>query len=264
MKIYVVCDLEGICGVVEHKKQCWKDGEFFSQARRLATLELNALVDGAIEGGATEVVAWDGHCNFPGGFDIELLHPKCKLIMEASNGGPVGLDSSFDAVYLLGLHAMAGTPNAVLCHSFMRNIQACWLNGRKVGEIEMNFAVAGQFGIPAVFISGDRAAVEEAKKIIPEIESVVVKEGLSPDVKGLSSAPTVCLSPQKARELIRESAKNAISKINIIKPYFVDKPYTLRTQFTEPRYADEYMNTRNSKRIDSTSIEVVGNDLLQM
>lgn len=45
MKIYVICDLEGTAGVIDHHQQCWFDGKYYEQARRLATLELNALVE---------------------------------------------------------------------------------------------------------------------------------------------------------------------------------------------------------------------------
>ena len=66
MKVYVVCDLEGVAGVVDFKKQCMEEGAYYQQAIRLATLELNALVDGALESGATEVYAWPGHGAGPG------------------------------------------------------------------------------------------------------------------------------------------------------------------------------------------------------
>jgi D-aminopeptidase len=52
MKVYAVCDLEGIAGVVDFRKQCTEEGAYYQQAIRLATLELNAVVEGALEGGA--------------------------------------------------------------------------------------------------------------------------------------------------------------------------------------------------------------------
>jgi D-amino peptidase len=79
MKIYVVCDLEGVAGVIDHYQQCQWDvtkgwyAPYLAQARRLATLELNALVEGVLAAGATEAVAWAGHGNFPGGLDVEIL-----------------------------------------------------------------------------------------------------------------------------------------------------------------------------------------------
>ena len=77
-------------------KQCMEEGAYYQQAIRMATHELNALVEGAIEGGATEVYAWPGHGNFPGGIDVELLNPDCNLVMHAGDGGPVGYDDPME------------------------------------------------------------------------------------------------------------------------------------------------------------------------
>lgn len=264
MKTYVICDLEGVAGVVDHRQQCWFSSEYYQQARKLATLELNALVEGALQGGATEIVAWDGHGNFPGGLDIELLHSECQLVMGAGDGGPAGLNASFDAVFLLGLHSMAGTARAVLSHSFMPDIVGCWINDLKVGEIGMNCAVAGQLGVPTVFISGDRAAVDEARALIPDIEGVIVKEGIASEAKGLSQAPMLSRSPQKARDLIRDAAKRAMAKAGTIAPFRIQPPYRVRTQFTESKFADEHVSGPHVKRIDATTIEAQGMDLLTM
>ena len=152
-KIFVICDLEGTAGVVDHRQQCWFDGKYYEQARRLATLELNALVEGALQGGATEIAAWDGHGPFPGGIDVELLHPACRLVMGAGDAGPTGYEG-FDAMFMVGFHAMAGTPRAVLAHSFMGNIAECRLNGLKLGEIGLNCLTLGMAGIPCVFLAG--------------------------------------------------------------------------------------------------------------
>ncbi len=177
MKIYIVCDLEGTAGVADQIHQCsfthdsydkeyvpGKYGPFYFQARKLATLELNALVIGALEAGATDIWAWDGHCRFPGGLDVELLHPECKLVMNAGDGGPAGLDSSFNAVFMLGLHAKQGAPAAPQAHMLFPGLE--W-NREPVGEIGMTMATAAVLGVPVVFISGDRAAVHEAQALCP-------------------------------------------------------------------------------------------------
>lgn len=264
MKIYVICDLEGVAGVVDHRQQCWFDGAYYQQARRLATLELNALVEGALEGGATKIIAWDGHGNFPGGLDIELLHPACKLAMSAGDGGPVALDRSYAAMFLCGLHAMAGTPGGVLDHSFHSQIAGCWVNGIPWGEIAMNCYTAGQRDIPTVFISGDRAAADEARNIIPEIETAIVKEGLAQQPLWLAPAPTLSLSPAKARDVIRDAAKRAMSKIKIITPYFVEPPYTVRTRFMKQDSAENAAHRPGVKRIDSVTVEIEQNDGLEL
>lgn len=260
MKIYVICDLEGVAGVIDYRQQCCFDGKYYEQARRLATLELNALVEGALEGGAKEIVAWDGHGNFPGGLDAELLHPECRLVMGAGDGGPQGLDGSFDALFQCGLHAIAGTEKAVMAHSFWGSVAGCWVNGMPVGEIWMNCYTAGEQGVPFVFLSGDRAAAEEAQALVPDIEVAIIKEGLSPTAAGLSVAPAISLAPQKAREVIREAAKRAMAKIGAVAPYRMKPPYTLRTQFTEIKLADRAAAQPGVKRIDATTVEIERDD----
>jgi len=255
VKIYVICDLEGVAGVIDHRQQCRFDGPYYDQARRLATLELNALVEGALEGGATEIVAWDGHGPFPGGIDAELLHPECKLIMGAGDGGPVALDSSYDAMFQCGLHAMADTEKAVMCHGGWQ------LNGRPIGEIGMNCAIAGSHGVPCVFVSGDRAAAEEAQALVPTMEVAIVKEALAPTVTGLTEAPAISLSPEQARRVIRDAARRAMARIGEVWPLRFDPPYTLRWPFTEARFADQMLASHpEAIRIDPLTVEFRSDD----
>ncbi len=178
MKIYVLCDLEGTAGVVDFEKQSYSDAKYNEQAKRLATLEINALVDGALAGGATEIIVLDGHGS--GGLDIEKVHIEAKVMMGRPISVPWGMDDSVDALFLYGHHAMANTEKGVLCHSWSsRTIANCWLNGELVGEIGFNMAIAGSLGIPTVFISGDEAAIAEARRYTPGIEGVIVKWGVS-------------------------------------------------------------------------------------
>ena len=227
MKIYVVCALEGVAGVADQIHQCsfvhdeydkeyvqGKYGQFYLQARRMATLELNALVEGALEAGATEIVAWDGHCRFPGGLDMELLHPDCKLVMNAGDGGPAGLDSSFDALMMQGLHAKKGTVAAPQAHGVFPGL--VW-NGEDVGEIGILCATASALGVPMIFVSGDRAAILETQAFVPNIETVVVKEPLFGHVASLyDHVPVLSLAPAKSRALIRDGARRAIGRMGEI------------------------------------------------
>lgn len=255
MRIYVVCDIEGVAGVIDHRLQCWEDGKYYEQARRLATLELNALVEGALEGGVKEIVAWDGHCLFPGSIDPELVHPECKLVMGAGDDGPAGLDGSFEALFQVGLHAMSDTSKALMCHGGWE------LNGKKIGEIGASALIAGHQGVPFVFLSGDRAAIEEAKALVPDVEAVVVKESLSSQVTGMSQAPAISLSPQKARQLIREGARRGMSKIGKIEPLRFDPPYILRWQFQTRKGADDMMAANpQATRIDPVTLEFKSDD----
>jgi D-amino peptidase len=263
-KIYVVCDLEGVAGVIDHRQQCQWDtaagwyAPYLAQARRVATLELNALVKGVLEAGVTEIVAWDGHGNFPGGLDVELLHPACQLIMGAGDGGPIGLDESFAGLFQLGLHARVGTARAVMAHSFYGGVAGYWVNEMPVGEIWMNCYTAGLHGVPFVFLCGDRAAAEEAQSLVPEVEVAVVKEGLAEIPAGLAVAPALSLAPEKARELIQEAVCRAASKMSAVKPYRLERPFHLRAQFSNEQWAEQRAKRPNAIQVDALTVVVEG------
>ena len=231
MRIYVMCDLEGVAGVVSHEKQCFFTGEHYPQARRLATLELNALVEGVLAAGGDEVVAWDGHGSFPGGLDVELLHPACRLVMGTGDGGPEALDGSFQAAMQLGMHAMAGTPSP-LAHSFMLHYRRLELNGLEFGELAMNCLTAGELGVPTIMLAGDYAATQEALQLVPNMETVAVKHGFS-------SSGCVSLAPERARQLIREGAERAVRRLHEIKPFFIEPPYTLKVEYRAEKFAQD-------------------------
>ena len=83
MKAYIIFDMEGCSGIFDWRQVTLSD-PCSAAARRAATLDLNAVVQGALAGGATEVIAWDGHGNYPGSLDLELLHPACQLLDRSS------------------------------------------------------------------------------------------------------------------------------------------------------------------------------------
>lgn len=256
MKVYIVCDLEGVAGVVDFKKQCMENGAYYQQAIRVATQELNALVDGLIDGGASEVYAWPGHGDFPGGIDFELIHPECKLVMHAGDGGPAGVDTSFDAMVLHGFHGMAGAENGVLSHSFYPLPKNIWFDDTKIGEIALNIYMLGEYDVPCIMVTGDQAAVDEAKALIPNIEAVPIKWGLGEKEKlgALTVRQAISLSPAKAREKIREAAKKAIQSVTEFNSLKLKKPFTLKVEYIEPKYAEEKAKLPGVKRLDEVTI----------
>ncbi len=253
MRIYVVCDLEGTAGVVNHRAQCWFDGAYYTQARRWATQELNALVEGALAGGATEIVAWDGHGPFPGGLDIEMVHPACRVIANAGDGGPPWLDRGWDALFQCGLHGMADAPWGVLDHSFEPDIAAFWLNDVRMGEVGMNIATAGSHGVPAVFLAGDRAGAQEALALAPGMVTAVVKEGLRE--RGGLNAPAFSLTPAAACDLIRARAEEAMEQVGHVSPWCPEPPFVLRTRYRSVERAEREAARRGLRRLDPYTVE---------
>ena len=256
MRVFILGDLEGTAGVVDFHQQTYSDAKYYEQAKRLATLEVNALVDGVLEGGAREVWFLDGHG--PGGIDYELMHPEAQMIIGRPISAPWGLDESFDAFMLYGHHSMGNTERGVLCHSWSsRTIANCWLNGELIGEIGFNAAVAGSFGIPTVFISGDDTAIAETQGYVPNIVSVMTK-------KGLSQTSALSLSPAKARTLLQEGGREAMEKIGEIEPFSIDPPYEFVTELLDEKAVDAKAKRSEVERLDSHRYKIVGNTLVEI
>ena len=243
MKIYLVTDLEGISGVCVFQ-QTREPGPAHEQARHLLMGDVNAAVQGCLDGGADEVVVLDGH---GGGFNFipEEMHPEATFVtgVQRPRAG-CGLDETFDAVLLVGTHAMMGTETGMLHHTqSSKNENRYWYNGRETGEIGQMAIVAGHYDVPVVAVTGDLATCDEAQAFLgEEIVTVSVKDGYSRQCGKL-------IVPKKARRLIRAGAKEAMTRIQQVHPYVPTLPIEGRLQFCSKDIADQF-TPRTAKRVD--------------
>ncbi len=178
-KVYISVDLEGISGV-NGDDQTGPGGAEYGRARKLMAEDANAAIRGAFEGGATDVLVNDSH----GGqrnLLPEDLDPRARLISHSFKryGMMEGLDDSFDAIVFVGYHAKADAPRGLFAHTGSGVVRDLQVNGRSVGEGGMNAALAAWYGVPVVAITGDDAAVEEVKGVVPGIRGVVVKRAIN-------------------------------------------------------------------------------------
>ncbi len=247
MRAYIMTDIEGAAGV-SRWEQAGRDGDSPAKqaAMRLLTAEVGACVDGILDAAPdAEVVGWDGHGN--GAIVYEDLHPRAKLIARGPIAPPYLLDRGFDALYFVGQHAMAGTPGAPLCHTYSsRTIEYFRLNGTPMGELGCRAAMAGELGVPTVFVSGDDKAIAEAKDLIPEVVGVAVKEGLGVEL-------ALHLSAAEARTLIRQGAAEATRRAGSIPPLRVAPPYQLEVRYLVGQSAPLRL-TANARLLDDRTI----------
>jgi len=218
MKIYILTDLEGVAGV-SRWDQTGPDQPGYAQAVRLLSEELRACVAGIQEADPdAEIWVWDGHG--PGALDVERFPRGAKLLSRGPIAPPYFLDSSFDALFFLGQHAKASTPNGNLAHTYSsRNVEYYKINGLELGEFGCRAALAGSHGVPTVFVSGDDAMMREARELVPNIHCAQVKVGL-----GLELA--LHLAPEDARDVIRVAAREAVTHMEGIEPFVIPGPYT--------------------------------------
>jgi len=237
--VLVITDAEGVAGVCRQEQVEPTNPEL----QKLLTGEINAAVRGFLSAGADEVVVWDGH-DGSRTLSAATLEPRARLVI-GSLGPTLLLERGFSAVAFVGQHARANRQAAVMAHSYSSlGIQRLLMNGREVGEIETRAALAGWFGVPVVFLAGDRAAADDLLAIVPEAETAVVKEGL-----GYYSC--LSLTAQAAQELIEKKTASALAKAGQVRPYRVEGPVSIEVEYT----------TRNTPPPDDTlpaGVERVG------
>ena len=219
MKIYIQTDIEGVAGVVHFENSQDKSAKaalHWQRMRQLLTEEVKAAIDGARDAGATEILVNDSHGS---GYNIlvEQLAPDVRVIQGRLDRLPFWLpllDGAFDAVVGVGMHPMAGTKHGILPHTQ-------WdCNGVLLPEMGMTCAIAGYYGVPAVFASGDRALCEQVLRLVPEMETAAVKDAFSPYT-------AVTCTPAKAQEMIRAGVAHGIRRRRQIPPFRIPGPYRM-------------------------------------
>jgi len=238
MKIYMMTDLEGVSGVVQwepRKEDTHEAAAKRAQMRRLLTGEVNAAIEGLFEAGATEVIVNDGHGS---GYTIDFEQIDPRVVVIHGTQRPFWLpllDETCDATILIGAHPRAGTPAGVLYHTQSSVIKRTTVNGIEIGEMGQQALIAGHYDVPMIFVSGDEAACKEISELIPNIETVAVK-------KGLSRFSAVSIPPKRAREMIKEGVKRAMKKIDKIKPFKLQPPLVWRNEYYSERYSADALS----------------------
>lgn len=251
MKVYMAVDMEGATGIGS-RQQTGEGSPLYQEGRRLLTRDVNAAVQGALDGGATEVLVADVHSN---SYNLvhEMIHPQAKVFYGQGPRSPrfPYLTKDTGAFFLVGYHAMAGTRFGVLEHTMSSKDWAkVEVNGVAFGEAAIDGAIAGELGIPTVLATGDRALCDETRHFFPSIETAVVKEGT-----GRHGA--LCLSVAATEKLIREAAARAVAGAAKAKPFVVPGPVRVRLTYKHTENADGVYGERPGewKRIDGHTIE---------
>ena len=249
MRVHIISDMEGVAGIVR-PQQTLGGHAMYEEGRKLYTEEINAAVRGAKAAGAKEIVVMDHH-GAGEGWDFnslvhDMLDPACEYVVQSSwTHYTEFLEGGCDACLLVGMHAMAGTPNGVMNHTVSGR---AWFNlrfnGVTVGESAINAAMCGNWRCPVLLVTGDEAACREAKTLLGEgLTTVAVK-------KGIGSRAARNLAPLLARELIEEGARNALRDLEAVQPYDPGRPAEIEVDFMNTAEVEKYRGR--------TGIEVTG------
>jgi len=256
-RLFISADMEGVAGVVSGD-QLSTTGFEYESFRGFMTEEVNAAIAAAREAGFSEFVVADSH-----GTMQNLLLDKLPADVQVVRGSPrplgmmQGIDDSFDAAIFIGYHASTTNPEGVRAHSFSSATLAdVRLGGVSVTEGAWNAALAGQFGVPVIAVSGDESAVAEVKRLVGDVEGAVVKWPI-----GFHAART--LTPEASRSVIRAAVARGLARRSTLTPYRITTPVSLEIRFKNYRPAEVLAWLPGVTRVDAHSIRVTVKDMVE-
>ena len=206
MKVFISADIEGTCGIADWAETERSAPRDYAPFQKQMTREVCAACEGilAADKGA-EILVKDAH-DSARNLDPAALPQKVR-VMRGWTGDPLsmmaGIDSGdYGAAFFTGYHAWASSPGNPLSHTMNLRNEYVTLNGTRMSEFMMNAYTAGYYGVPVVFLSGDRALCDFASQLIPGITTVAVNEG--------RGGAVVSMHPDLAVNAIKEGAKKAM------------------------------------------------------
>lgn len=258
MKVYVSVDMEGVAGI-SAPEPTRREDPGYAAAAELMTGEANAAIEGALAGGASEVVVNDSHGTM---FNLlpERLHPAARLVQGQKPWSMVeaaGPDAAVDVALFVGYHARAGDPRGTISHTYSGAPTLTRLDGRPVGETGLNAAVLGAWGVPVGLVTGDDALAAEVEAWLPWAERVVVKHGL-----GRHAAAS--LHPSLARDAIRVGAERAVRRAAAgeLRLLEVGRPVMVELELRHPGQADFAALVPLGERVGERGVRIQADDVV--
>ena len=255
LKIYISADMEGVTGAVTDE-QLGPGGFEYERFRQFMTNEVNAAIDAARAAGATEFVVSDSHGNgqnllidqLPSDVTVIRSWPRPLSMM-------AGIDDTFDGVIFIGYHAGTTNPEGVRAHTMSStHLADLRINGRSHNEAAINAAIAGNFGVPVIMLSGDDVTAVETTALLGNVETAVVKRAIS-----YHAADT--LTPSAGRALIREAAFRAVQRLRDFRPYRVTAPVTVEVRFKNYRPAQMLAYLPMFEMVDAHAVKFTVEDM---
>ncbi|WP_203920819.1 M55 family metallopeptidase [Rugosimonospora africana] len=249
MRVLVSVDMEGIAGVV-HGEDIAPGHSEYERNRKLITAEANAAVRGVYAADpAAQVLVTEAHAKFRNLLP-ELVDRRAELLRGSPkpDGMMAGLGPDIDAVLFIGYHGKAGTPRSVMAHTVSGSVVAdVRCDGRSLGELGLNAALAAHHGVAPALVSGDDTVAAEAAEVAPGIACVVVKRAL-----GARSA--ALLHPDVACERIEQAVPEALAGRAAVRPVRFDGPVELEVEVYRPYMTEHALLIPGIERIDGCTL----------
>jgi D-amino peptidase len=249
MRVLISVDMEGIAGVV-HPDDIQPGHSEYERNRKLLTAEANAAVRGVHAYDAhAEVLVTEAHAQFRNLLP-ELLDRRAELLRGTPkpDGMMAGLAGDIDAVLFIGYHGKAGTARSIMAHTISgRVIADVRCNGRSLGELGLNAALAAHHGVPPVLVSGDDTVAAEAASVAPGMRCVVVK-------RALGARAAALVHPDEACERLEREVPEALDGRAAVQPLRFDGPVQLEVQVFRPHMTEHALLVPGMEREDGCTL----------
>lgn len=255
MKVYLSFDMEGVAGIVDWSQCLPSGGAAYDLGRALTLAEVNAAIDGAVAGGADEIVVNDSH-GAMFNLDPRLLHAPATYLSGRHKPGYMmqGLDASFDAVFFVGYHGSISGESSALSHTYNPEVvSGVRLGGVYVGESGINALVPWDLGIPLALVTGDTVTLEELHQIAPDCVGVATKESVS-------RFAAHSLRPEVACAQIEDAARRATEAVAAggIAPPRIDRPAALEVELQTADMAEVATWVKGVERRGTRCVRIEG------
>jgi len=256
MKVFISFDMEGVAGIVDWS-QCRAGEHGYGEGRALLLGEVNAAIDGALAGGATELVCNDSH-GAMNNLNPADLHGRAAYLAGRHKRLYMmeGLDGTFDAVFFVGYHGSISGASSVLSHTYNPSvISRVALNGVECGESGINALVALGYEVPVALVTGDQVTMSEAEPFCKEAEQVAVKDSIT-------RFAAVQMHPTDARSLIRAGAETAVRRVasGSIGLPAISLPARLDVEFQTADMAEVASWVKGAERSGTRSVRIAAAD----
>ena len=179
-RVLIALDLEGVNNVVGVPYSGLAKGTpEWEVARRQAVREVNTAASVLFDLGADRVSLWDNH---GGGGNVNpiLLDTRVELLAPDLALPRMYFGGEYDLICYFGYHTMEGTLGGVLAHTMNSTMNQHYkLNGKYIGEVDMDAYIAASHGVPSVFFAAGDIACAQARRAVPDIVTVVTKREIS-------------------------------------------------------------------------------------
>jgi D-amino peptidase len=258
--VFISFDMEGVGGLTSWQ-EIQKDSPSLLRMQKLATCEVNAAIRGIRNSGYDigDITVCDSHAD-----GQNLLVDELETGVYLVKGTPrnfymvEGISNKFDILFFIGYHAMMGTQKAGMDHSYSsRTIYNIRINGKLVGETEINAALAGYYKVPLGLVSGDDRLAREVRKFFGKAVEIVITK------YGISRMAAKCRHPRDIQKELETKAERAVKKLKTLKVFSFRSPIRAEIDVINTLMADLIESLPGIKRVSGRRIIFQNKNILE-